>query len=78
VSAAGGRSWRPGWRYPPFRTSAARGEHARAATSNGGDELIAELDATSPASIRELLEALAELRSGGANELTRTLLGGAD
>jgi ATP-dependent 26S proteasome regulatory subunit len=68
---------------------------------DGGDQLIAELDGTSPAFIRELLrrgalvaaersdddplrvgeddllEALAELRSG-ANELTRTLLGGAD
>jgi ATP-dependent 26S proteasome regulatory subunit len=66
---------------------------------DGGEQLIAELDGTSPAFIRELLrrgalvaaersddgplrvgerdllEALAELRSG-ANELTRTLLGG--
>jgi hypothetical protein len=68
---------------------------------DGGDDLIAELEGTSPAFIRELLrrgalvaaegsdegplrvgehdlrEALAELRAG-ANELTRTLLGGAD
>jgi hypothetical protein len=67
---------------------------------HGGDDLVAELEGTSPAFIRELLrrgalvaaeesddgplrvderdlrEALAELRAG-ANELTRTLLGGA-
>jgi hypothetical protein len=66
-----------------------------------GDELVVELDGTSPAFIRELLrrgalvaadrsddgplrvgeddlrQALAELRAG-ANELTRTLLGGGD
>jgi hypothetical protein len=68
---------------------------------DGGDKLVAELDGTSPAFIRELLrrgalvaaersddgplrvgerdlrEALAELQAG-ANELTRTLLGGTD